>query len=295
MASPRHVAARPLSAHRSRGRNAGRIVLGVVTAGALMFSGAAGYTVRAGDTLWGIAAEHGVSVGSLISANGLRNPDVIHPGVQLSIPGSGGAAAQPAAAPTSVHVVMPGETLMGISIRYGVTMRRIAAANGFDDLHWVYAGQRLDIPGAGEQTATAPAPTSSVVATGSADVGRMLEETAREYGFTPAFVKALAHMESGWNQSARSSVGAVGVMQVLPSTGEWVGTYLVGRPLDVTQTQDNITAGVAFLSYLWRLTGGDVERTLAGYYQGLQSVDDNGMYPSTRHYIRTVLALRDRY
>ena len=260
-----------------------------------MLSGSASYTVRAGDTLWGIASRHGVSVSSLISANGLRNPNVIYPGQTLSV-ADGGASASTPAAGGAVHVVAPGETLMGISIRYGVVMRRIAAANGFADLNWVYAGQRLTIPGAGAVTSAAPTAAAPAPAPASnSDVEQMLTEAAQQYGFTPAFVKAVAQMESGWRQSARSSVGAVGVMQVMPETGQWVATYLVGRPLDISRAQDNITAGVAFLSYLWRLTGGNVNRTLAGYYQGLQSVSDNGMYPSTRHYIRTVLALRDRY
>ena len=70
---------------------------------------------------------------------------------------------------------------------------------------------------------------------------------------------------------------------------------MVGRRLNLLNTQDNITAGVAFLDYLWRLTDGNVRRTLAGYYQGLQSVSDNGMYPSTKTYIANILALRDRF
>ena len=281
----------------SRRRTVPRILLALTTVTALMFSGSAGYTVRSGDTLWDIAAKTGTSVASLISANGLRNPSVIHPGQVLDVSGGQTSTSTGSSSGGTVHVVAPGETLMGISIRYGVTMRRIAAANGFDDLDWVYGGQRLRIPGgsaitAAPSAASAPAPAAP---SGTGDVERMLTDTAQQYGFTPAFVKAVARMESGWNQSARSSAGAVGVMQVMPETGTWVGSYLVGRPLDITQTQDNITAGVAFLSYLWRLTGGDVNRTLAGYYQGLQSVEDNGMYPSTRHYIRTVLALRDQY
>jgi LysM repeat protein len=273
---------------------------GIATVAALLFAGSAGYTVRAGDTLWSIARSHGVTLSALASANGLRNPNVIHPGTQLRIPGgAAGATSSASTGATTVHVVVPGETLMGISIRYQVLMRDIAGANGFTNLNWVYAGQRLKIPSASAAPAAAPAATSTPaaapMATARADVGRMLESTASEYGFKPSFVKALAYMESGWNQEARSSVGAVGVMQVLPSTGDFVERYLVGRPLDVTSTQDNITAGVAFLDYLWRLTGGDVDRTLAGYYQGLRSVEENGMYPSTKSYIANILALRDRF
>ncbi|HVM21655.1 MAG TPA: lytic transglycosylase domain-containing protein, partial [Egibacteraceae bacterium] len=141
----------------------------------------------------------------------------------------------------------------------------------------------------------APASGPAAAPAGRAEVGALLDRAAREHGFNPAFVKALAYQESGWNQSARSSANAIGVMQVLPSTGEFVSRYIVGRPLNLADTQDNVTAGVAYLAYLWRLTGGDVDRTLAGYYQGLRSVQDKGMYPSTRQYIANVKALRSRF
>jgi hypothetical protein len=41
--------------------------------------------------------------------------------------------------------------------------------------------------------------------------------------------------------------------------------------------------------------GGDPSLAAAGYYQGLQSVEQNGMYPSTRQYVNSVLALQQRY
>ncbi len=285
----------------ARRRTPTRALVSVLTVAALLFSGSASYTVRAGDTLWTIARRFGVSVSALASANSVSNPNVIHPGTQLQIPRGSVSSSTAASSGGNVHVVAPGETLMGISIRYGIKMRDIAAANGFTNLHWVYAGQRLRIPSGPTVSASAPAPapaassSAPLVVTSRTDVGAMLEQTARSYGFNPAFVKAVAYQESGWNQSARSSAGAIGVMQVLPSTGDFVERYVVGRPLDIYDTQDNITAGVAFLSYLYRLTGGSAERTLAGYYQGLRSVQDNGMYPSTKTYIANILALRDRF
>lgn len=51
---------------------------------------------------------------------------------------------------------------------------------------------------------------------------------------------------------------------------------------------------LAATSRMWESTAGDVELTLAGYYQGLRSVHDNGLY-ATERYIATVLALRDRF
>ena len=109
------------------------------------------------------------------------------------------------------------------------------------------------------------------------------------------FAAAIIRQESGYEPTARSRADAMGLMQVLPSTGDFVSRYVVGRPLDIRTTQDNITAGVAFIDYLWRLTGGDVRRTLAGYYQGLSSVRQHGMYPSTKQYVANILALRDRF
>lgn len=277
-------------------RRFSRVLLGVLTVAALAVSGSAGYTVRLGETLSGIAARHGVSLQALVGANGIGNPDLIRAGETLRIPGSaGGASARRTARASGVHVVRPGETLMHISIRYGVKMSVIAAANRMTSLNLVYAGQRLRIPGTSASSTVATTRPAVGPTRVRADVGAMLERTARRYGFHPRFVKALAFQESGWNQAARSSAGAVGVMQVLPSTGLFVSRYIVGRPLNLADTQDNITAGVAYLKYLWRLTGGSPERSLAGYYQGLTSVRTRGMYPSTRRYVANVMALRSRF
>jgi N-acetylmuramoyl-L-alanine amidase len=84
-------------------------------------------------------------------------------------------------------------------------------------------------------------------------------------------------------------------MQVMPDTGRFVSHELVGRELDLEDPYDNVVAGIAFLQHLWELTDGDVEQTLAGYYQGLRSVRDHGMYDDTERYIANVLALRDRF
>jgi soluble lytic murein transglycosylase-like protein len=193
------------------------------------------------------------------------------------------------------YVIQPGDTLSGIAARTGLSIADLQAANGIADPHRIYAGHTLELP---EPSAVAPGAdqASSSPATGArADIGALLESVSRQYGMSPAFVKAVAWQESGWNPGAVSSANAVGVMQVLPSTGEWVSQSLVGRDLDLTNPADNIEAGVVFLRYLYRITGGDVDRTLAGYYQGLRSVSENGMYTDTVRYIANVRALRERF
>lgn len=266
-----------------------RAAAAVASVLALTLSGTASYTVRWGDTLSEIASRHGLSVSALAAANRITDVDFILAGQQLRFPGAAtSGSSTPAGA---LHTVVPSETLSAISARYGVKLRDIAAANRIRNDNLIYAGQRLKIPGnavAREVVVSTPTQTR-------AEVEAIIERTAAEYGFNPAFIKAIAYQESGFNPRVVSSAGAVGVMQVLPETGQFVGTYLVGRRLDLADPEDNVLAGVAFVQHLWNLTGGDVEQVLAGYYQGLRSVSERGMYDDTKRYVANVLYLRDRF
>lgn len=274
-----------------------RSVLTLITVLAMTSSGSAGYVVRSGETLSGIALRNGVSVSALAAANRISDIHYIRAGQQLQMPGSASGGTAPAAPGGATHSVLPGQTLIGISQRYGVPVARIAAANNLRSSNLIFAGTRLRIPGVASASSERVSPRAATAARNAsrADIDRMLDRTARQYGFNPRFVKALAHLESGWNNTVVSSAGAVGIMQVLPDTGQFVSTYLVGRRLDLNDPQDNITAGVAFLAHLWKLTDGDPRKTLAGYYQGLASVRQNGYYPSTKQYIANVLYLRERF
>jgi LysM repeat protein len=256
-----------------------RPVGNLVIAGSLILAAGAGYTVQPGDTLDRIARRFGVSTRELAAANGIADPGRIFAGASLVLPGG-----------SREHVVAPGETLSGIAARYGLATRDLAAVNGIASVNYVRAGQRLRLSSAAATASRAPARAAS-----RASVGALLEQTARRYGWRPATIKALAWQESGWNPAAVSSAGAVGVMQVLPSTGRFVSANLVGRPLDLTDPADNIEAGVAFLDYLYGRTGGDIRRTLGGYYQGLRSMRERGVYPDTERYIDNVLVLRQRF
>jgi soluble lytic murein transglycosylase-like protein len=124
------------------------------------------------------------------------------------------------------------------------------------------------------------------------EVEGLVRGTARRFGVDPALAVAVAVQESGLDQHQVSSANAVGVMQVVPSSGRWAST-LVGRHLDLLDTRDNVVAGVAILS---TLTAAEREEVaVAAYYQGLGSVRAHGMYPDTRRYVADVLALRRRF
>jgi N-acetylmuramoyl-L-alanine amidase len=253
----------------------------------------ASHTVARGDTLERIARRYGISQRMLADANRLTNRNLVVIGQKLSIPAAATApaGAHPTTGATASHTVQPGDNLARIAARHGVAVRVIAEANGLRNPNIVQTGRTLQIPGSrAGQPGVVPAASLD-----RASARFLLEQTANRYGWSPAFVKAVAWQESGWNQRVVSRANAIGIMQVLPSTGEFVSRYLVRRPLDITQPQDNVEAGVAFLDYLHKLTGGDTEMILAGYYQGLASVQRNGRLPATDRYIANVLALRERF
>ncbi len=131
------------------------IVLFVWAAPAQAQGGA--YTVRAGDTLTGIAAACGVSVERLAAVNGLRSTAWVYVGQRLTIPGAAASPAAPAAG-DGVYIVRWGDTLTGIAAQHGLSIGRLAQANGLGVDAWVYTGQRLTIPGAAR-----PAPALPVV------------------------------------------------------------------------------------------------------------------------------------
>jgi LysM repeat protein len=97
------------------------------------------YTVQRGDTLSEIARDNGVSLSDVIELNELSNPDLIHPGDVILIPGVDGSVEQ-------THVVESGESLFKIAGAYGTSARTIAEANDMANPDLIRPGQELLIP-----------------------------------------------------------------------------------------------------------------------------------------------------
>ena len=204
---------------------------------------------------------------------------------------------------TASYTVASGDTLAAIGAAHGVSAQEIAAHNGIANPDHIVEGTTIELPGSGggepqpeEPQPEEPAPEQPAPAPGSqAEVGALIEQVSLEHGWSPGFVKAIAWQESGWNQNAVSPKGARGIMQIMPATGEWVGSALAGRHLNIDDPHDNVLAGVLYLDYLHQVSGGDIETILAGYYQGLGSLQEIGMYDDTRAYIDSVQHLRNRF
>src|SRR5919108_481917 len=134
-----------------------------------------------------------------------------------------------------------------------------------------------------------PAPTATRL--GAADV----QSVAAQYGVSPSLAAAIAWQESGFNNAMVSPANARGVMQVMPGTWDYVQQNLAQRPLDPSSATDNVHAGVMYLKQLLNQTGGDENTAIAGYYQGLSSVQNRGMFDDTKRYVADVQALRSRF
>lgn len=125
-----------------------------------------------------------------------------------------------------------------------------------------------------------------------AEVAHRIAATARRHGVSPTLAQAIGWQESGWYQPVVSRAGAIGVMQLLPSTGRWMEGY-VGRRLHLRDTWDNIEAGVVLIDVLQQNTK-STRRAIGAYYQGLGGVQRHGLYPETRRYVRNVRAVEGR-
>jgi hypothetical protein len=189
-------------------------------------------------------------------------------------------------APLVFHVVRPGESFFSIAGLYHVSPWQLARRNRIPLTHVIVPGQRLVLPAGARRFPT--------IATGG-DARRdtiraAIDYWARTYGVDGKLARALAWMESGFQESVVSNVGAIGVMQLLPETWEFVDVVLIGHSTPRTYA-GNVQAGVRYLRWQLDQFGGNVRLALSGWYQGARAVRERGIFDDTKEFVRIVLAL----
>ncbi len=120
----------------------------------------------------------------------------------------------------------------------------------------------------------------------------IINDCAAEYGLDPSLIKAVIKTESNFNRYCVSSKGAVGLMQLMPSTAD------ILKVKDRTSPEENIRAGSRYLRDMLSLFGGDLSKALAAYNAGPSKVRQHGgipPYKETRDYVKKVITNRSKF
>ena len=283
------------------------------------------HVVQPGETLWSIASASNLTNRAFAVFNGLSEDSQVVLGSTLQVPSPAEAAAAmaragilpgvPATAPATPaapaaaappalggYTVRWGDTLSALAATAGVPADQIAQMNGLDVNGVLLAGTILKLPTGSPtppraaQPAPAPVvPAAAPVATPARTDAATIRSIAAANGVPGSLAAAVAWQESGFNNAMVSGANARGVMQIMPGTWDWIQANIAAGPLDPNSVNDNVKAGVLYLGHLLRETGGDQAKAVAGYYQGLGSVQTRGLLPETQQYVANVQALQSRF
>lgn len=115
----------------------------------------------------------------------------------------------------------------------------------------------------------------------------IFEEASKTYNVSADLLKAVAYQESRFQPDATSYVGAMGIMQLMPSTAEWLGVE------DAYDPYQNIMGGAKLLGILQDTFDGNIPLMLAGYNAGAGNVEKYGGVPpfeETQNYVKNIMA-----
>lgn len=115
--------------------------------------------------------------------------------------------------------------------------------------------------------------------------GSIIYNEAKKNDIRPELIAAVVQAESRFKPTARSGAGAIGLMQLVPRTGKWMGAK------DLTNPQQNIAAGAKYLKYLHGRFNGNETKIIAAYNAGEGNVRRFGGVPpfrETQNYVAKV-------
>jgi len=117
--------------------------------------------------------------------------------------------------------------------------------------------------------------------------GSIIYKEAKKNNVRPELVAAVVQAESKFKPTARSGAGAVGLMQLVPRTGRWMGAR------DLTNPAQNVAAGAKYLKYLDDRFDGNETKIIAAYNAGEGNVKRFGGVPPFRETRKYVAKVRD--
>jgi hypothetical protein len=127
-----------------------------------------------------------------------------------------------------------------------------------------------------------------------AELEPIFDRWADHFGVPGDLLKALAWVESGWDNDSRSNGGGIGIGHLQPMRAQYLAEHVARMPLDPTVTVDNIALTAAQLRVLLDETP-DVRSAVAAHRQGIIDTRLSGVDPQLDGYVEAVLTLRLRF
>ncbi len=201
-------------------------------------------------------------------------------------------AQSPCAKGDASYSVRFGDTLSAIAMRYRTTWQRLASYNHIANANLIFPGQQVCIPGKGSRGGTGGSGSPGGPGGSRQHFVSLAMQDALNVGFSPNVFVRQINQESGFDPSAISPAGALGIAQFEPATASSLGV----NPWDPVQSLQGASRLMA--SYVQQF-GGDIAKALAAYNAGPGAVQRAVMLggtnwraflpAETQNYIRVIL------